>query len=161
MYYRGLILAILSLLLLSIPAACNRESAATDSENVAEAKGSVAGASVNTPAGEGTTDVLIFTDSNFKKYVLNSDRVVVVDFYADWCKPCKALAPRIEELAKENEGKILFGKLNTDLNGQTSRKYAVQALPTLMIFKNGEPAETIVGLYAKNYIQAKIDKVAK
>lgn len=160
MYYRGLILAVLSLVLLSIPAACNRESAATDSENVSEAKGSVAGASVNTPAGEGTTDVLIFTDSNFKKYVLNSDRVVVVDFYADWCKPCKALAPRIEELAKENEGKILFGKLNTDLNGQTSRKYAVQALPTLMIFKNGEPAETIVGLYAKNYIQAKIDKVS-
>ena len=164
MPFRMMILAVLAAGLFSIPSACQRESAATDTGDEAKPSGRVAGATAETgatPLSKGPTEVITLTDSNFESLVLKADRLVVVDFYADWCKPCKVLAPRIAELAKENGGKVVFGKLDTDNNGRTSGKYMVRALPTLMVFKNGRPVETIVGLWPKDYIQKKIEEVGR
>lgn len=160
MLYRAIALLIIAVGLLSIPSACHRETVATDSKDSANSTGRVAGEaaeSADRPLSKGPTEVITLSDANFDKLVLKADRLVVVDFYADWCKPCKALAPRIAELAKENKGNVVFGKLDTDANGSVSRKYTIQKLPTVMIFKNGKPVETLFGLWPKDYYQKKID----
>ncbi|MCB9853027.1 MAG: thioredoxin [Phycisphaerales bacterium] len=163
MFHRALLLTVLAAGLACIPSACNRESAATDSqEPVKPVK--VAGATAESAAPKSTkapTDVVLLSDSNFAKLVLQSDVPVVVDFYADWCGPCKKLAPILDQLAKEYDGKVLFGKINTDHNGRTSSKYSVRALPTVMIFKGGKAVETFVGLFPKDYVKATIDKAIK
>ena len=87
-----------------------------------------------------------FTDMNFKKEALEADMPVLVDFYADWCGPCKLMAPVIDELAKEYEGKVKIGKLNVDDNPETARQYRVMTIPTLIIYKNGELVDTVVGV---------------
>ncbi len=164
MLYRVIALLIVAVGLLSIPSACHRESVATESKDASNPTGHVAGVaaeSAEKPLSKGPTEVITLSDANFDKLVLKADRLVVVDFYADWCKPCKALAPRIAELAKENKGDVVFGKLDTDANGKVSGKYTVRALPTVMIFKNGKPVDTLVGLWPKDYIQKKIDSASR
>ena len=99
---------------------------------------------------------LAFTDSNFDKEVLNSDVPVLVDFYADWCGPCKMMAPIIDELHNELEGVAKVGKLNVDQNGVTAQKYRVMSIPTMLVIKNGEVVDTIVGQVAKNQLENKI-----
>ena len=98
-----------------------------------------------------------FTDTNFKEEALEMDKPVLVDFYADWCGPCKMMAPVIDELAGEYEGMIKVGKLNVDDNPDTARQYRVMSIPTLIIFKNGEAVDTVVGVIAKNALKEKLD----
>jgi thioredoxin 1 len=89
------------------------------------------------------------TDDNFQDEVLNSDLPVLIDFWAIWCGPCKMVAPIVEELATEYDGKAKIGKLDVDSNQQTSIKYGVRSIPTLLIFKGGELVETIIGAVPK------------
>ena len=98
-----------------------------------------------------------FTDANFKKEALEADKPVLVDFYADWCGPCKMMAPVIEELANEYEGNIKIGKLNVDDNPDTARQYRVMSIPTMIIYKNGEAVDTVVGAVSKSALKAKLD----
>ncbi len=93
-----------------------------------------------------------FTDQNFEQEVLKSDRPVLVDFWAPWCGPCQMMAPVIEEIAKEEEGKVKVGKLNVDENPKAAEKYGVLSIPTLILFKGGEVAKTLVGFRAKEEI---------
>lgn len=94
-----------------------------------------------------------FTDENFNKEVLSSDIPVLVDFYADWCGPCKMLAPVIETLAEEYEGKVKIGKLNVDNAPDTAQKYGVMSIPTLLYFKAGEVVNKSIGVVAKSEIE--------
>lgn len=100
---------------------------------------------------------LKFTDSNFENEVLNSEVPVLVDFYADWCGPCKMMAPVIDQLATEYEGRAKIGKLDVDSNGVTAQKYGVMSIPTMLVFKNGEVVDKVVGAIPKPQVQAKID----
>ncbi|QHQ60313.1 thioredoxin [Anaerocolumna sedimenticola] len=101
---------------------------------------------------------LKFTDENFESEVLKSEMPVLVDFYADWCGPCKMMAPIIEEIANEYEGKVKVGKLNVDEAQGTSSKYRVMSIPTLLILKNGEVVDTIVGAVPKSKVVEKLDQ---
>lgn len=98
----------------------------------------------------------IFTDQNFTETVLKSKLPVLVDFYADWCGPCKMMAPVVEELAKELEGKVKVGKLNVDESPQTAEKYNILGIPTLIYFRNGEVVKSITGLKDKEEILKEI-----
>jgi len=98
-----------------------------------------------------------FTDANFQKEALESDIPVLVDFYADWCGPCKMMAPVVEELANEYEGKFKIGKLNVDDDPETAQKYRVMSIPTMIILKNGQPVDTVVGAVPKKTLQEKIE----
>lgn len=102
----------------------------------------------------------VFTDSNFKLEVLDSKLPVLVDFWAEWCGPCRMLAPVIDRVAAANEGKIVVGKLNVDDNQEIPQQYGIQGIPTLIIFKNGQPASQIVGFQSQENIQRAIDEVA-
>lgn len=90
-----------------------------------------------------------FTDENFETEVLKSEIPVLVDFFAVWCGPCQMLAPVIEEIAKEQEGKIKVGKINADENPQTSEKYSIMSIPTLILFKGGQAVKTLQGFRTK------------
>ncbi len=98
-----------------------------------------------------------FTDENFEAEVLKSELLVVVDLWAPWCGPCRVIGPIIEDIAQEYEGKVKFGKLNIDDNPQIAVKYGVNSIPTILFMKNGEIADTQVGLLAKDPLKAKID----
>jgi len=97
-------------------------------------------------------------DNNFETEVLKSNIPVLVDFWADWCMPCKMVAPVIKEIAEEYSGKIKVCKLNVDNSPVTAANYNVMSIPTLAIFKNGKIADTIVGFVPKERIKAAIDK---
>jgi len=99
------------------------------------------------------------TDENFESEVINSDKPVLIDFWAVWCGPCKAIAPIVEELSVEYEGKLKVGKLNVDDNQQTSIKFGVRSIPTLLIFKNGKLADKIIGAVPKSNIVNKLKAV--
>ena len=100
---------------------------------------------------------LHFTDSSFKKDVLDSDLPVVVDFWAPWCGPCKMLAPILDELAKEYDRKVKVGKINIDENPKTATHYGVMSIPTVMFFKNGKISGQIVGAVSKQEFKKKIE----
>jgi thioredoxin 1 len=100
---------------------------------------------------------VIITDSNFKSLVLESKDSVVVDFWAPWCGPCKVVGPIIEELAKEYDGKVTIGKLNVDENSETTAKYNVMSIPTIIFFKNGKPVHSTVGAQGKESYKKIID----
>lgn len=99
---------------------------------------------------------IVFTDSNFEEEVMNSDIPVLVDFYADWCGPCKMIAPSIIQLSDEYAGKAKVGKLDVDANGMIAQKYRVMSIPTLLIFKGGKVVDTIVGAVPKSHLEAKL-----
>jgi len=105
---------------------------------------------------EGILDV---NDSNFDELVLKSDKPVVVDFWAVWCGPCKAIGPVLEELAKEKGDEVLFAKCNVDENQEMPTKFGIQAIPTLIFFKNGEAVNRITGMVPKSKIEESINSI--
>lgn len=96
------------------------------------------------------------SDSNFQDEVLQSDKPVLVDFWAIWCGPCKMIAPIVEELAKEYDGKLKVAKMDVDANPQTAMKYGIRSIPTLMVFKGGQVVEQVIGAVPKRHL---VDKV--
>ncbi|NPB09871.1 MAG: thioredoxin [Thermodesulfobacteria bacterium] len=103
--------------------------------------------------------VVHVTDQNFEKEVLQSDIPVLVDFWAAWCGPCRAIAPIIEELAEEYAGKLKVCKMNVDENPITPGKFGIRAIPTLIFFKNGQPVDMITGAVAKSTIENVIQRL--
>ena len=99
------------------------------------------------------------TSNDFKTEVLESDSPVLVDFWAEWCGPCKVIAPVIEELALDYDGKVRFGKLNVDDHNQVASEYGVRSIPTLLVFKNGAVVNQIVGAVPKERIAESLDTV--
>jgi thioredoxin 1 len=104
-----------------------------------------------------STEPFHVTDSNFEQTVKNN-KLVLVDFWANWCGPCRALAPTITELATEYSGKVLIAKLDVDENPQTAEKFQVFSIPTMIVFKDGQEAERLVGLCPKNRITDTLQK---
>ena len=99
-----------------------------------------------------------FTDGNFEDSVVKSDVPVLVDFWAEWCMPCRMLAPTIDQIADEFDGKARVGKLDTDANRDVSVKYGISAIPTVILFKGGEPFKKFVGLTSKDDLAAAISE---
>jgi thioredoxin 1 len=97
------------------------------------------------------------TDNNFQAEVLESDIPVLVDFWAPWCGPCRAVAPVVEEIAGEKAGQLKVSKLNTDENQQTAIQYNVLSIPTLIVFKNGQEVKRVTGAYPKKRLEAEIE----
>ncbi len=102
---------------------------------------------------------LVLTDQNFEEQVLKAQLPVLVDFYADWCGPCKLIAPILVDLAKEYEGKMIVGRLDVDANQQTAGKYGVMSIPTLTVFKNGQVVKQIVGYQGKDALVREVNSV--
>ena len=100
-------------------------------------------------------------DADFETQVLKSDLPVIVDFWAEWCGPCKMIAPVMEELSGEYSGKVKFAKLNVDFNPRTSAKYGVRSIPTLLIFKGGSPVGQVVGAVPKQMLKQKLEMAIK
>ena len=94
------------------------------------------------------------TDSNFEEVVLKSELPVLVDFWATWCGPCRMLGPVVADVAKEQEGKILVGKVNVDENPNLARRFGIRSIPTLMLFKGGEAVNTSLGFIPKDKLEA-------
>ena len=101
-------------------------------------------------------NLLEITDDNFEETVLNSDTPIVVDFWAEWCGPCKMIAPTLEQLADEYVGTFKVGKLDVDDNRETAMKYGIRSIPTLLVIKEGNVAEQIIGAHPKDTLKNKI-----
>ena len=101
-------------------------------------------------------DTIEITDSNFNE-VLNTDKPVLVDFWAEWCGPCKMIGPIVKELASEYEGKAVIGKVNVDENPSTAAQFGIRSIPTLLVFKNGEVVDKQIGAVPKAVLAGKLD----
>ena len=104
--------------------------------------------------------VIEFTDANFESEVIQSDQPVLVDFWAEWCMPCRMLTPTIEELADEFSGRVKVGKVDTEANRDIAIKYSITAIPTVMLFKGGELVKTFQGLRPKQEFAAEMEEIA-
>ncbi len=102
------------------------------------------------------SSVIYLTDENFNKEVSQHNDLALVDFWAAWCAPCRAIAPHIEEIADEYQGQVKVGKLNVDEQPQTASSMGIRALPTILLFKNGQVVEQIVGAVSKNKLETMI-----
>ncbi|MEE9289131.1 MAG: thioredoxin, partial [Bacteroidota bacterium] len=98
----------------------------------------------------------VITDANFEQEVLKSNLPVLIDFWAEWCAPCRMIGPIVEEIAKEYDGKLKVGKLDVDSNPQVSMKYGVRSIPTLLVFRDGRVVEQIIGAVPKHQLVDKI-----
>ena len=103
-------------------------------------------------------NILEFTDQNFETEVLQSDSPVLVDFWAEWCGPCHAIAPTVEQIAGDYVGKVKVGKVNVDNNQKTAMKFGIRSIPSLLIFKNGSVVNQIVGAVPKDSITKLLDE---
>lgn len=101
---------------------------------------------------------LEFTDSNFQSEVIDNSQLTIVDFWAEWCGPCRAIGPVIEELSSEYSGKVSVGKLNVDHNGEVSSKYGITSIPAILFFKNGVVVDKLVGAQPKSNFVKKIEQ---
>jgi thioredoxin len=104
-------------------------------------------------------NVLELTDDNFEAEVIQADQPALVDFWAEWCMPCKMIAPMIEELAGEYAGRIKVGKVDTDSSRDTAMKFGISAIPTLILFKGGQVAKKFVGMQQKGELKAALDSL--
>ena len=102
-------------------------------------------------------NVIEFTDQNFEQEVLKSDKPVLVDFWAEWCQPCRMLSPTIDKLANDYAGKVKVGKVNTDLNRDVPIRYGIANIPTVILFRNGEVAHKFVGLRKEQEFKELLD----
>ena len=102
---------------------------------------------------------IVFTDQNFEQEVLKSDMPVVVDFWAEWCAPCRIVSPTIDQLGVEYKGKVKVGKMNVDENPDVPSTYGVMSIPTILIFKGGQPVKTLIGAQGKENYQSAINEV--
>jgi thioredoxin 1 len=100
-----------------------------------------------------------FTDANFQKDVLESDKLTMVDFWAEWCGPCRAIGPVVEELAKQYEGKVNIGKVNVDTNSQVSTNFGITSIPAILFFKNGQVVDKQIGAVPKSVLDKKIQSL--
>jgi thioredoxin 1 len=103
-------------------------------------------------------NLLEFSDQNFEQEVLGSDKPVLVDFWAEWCAPCRMIAPAVEAIAGEYAGRAKVGKLNVDENQSVTSRYNIRSIPTLLVFKNGEIKEQLVGTTSKDNLAKLLDK---
>ena len=103
------------------------------------------------------SNIIELNDSNFDDEVVKSDLPVLVDFWAEWCGPCKMIAPSVEKISEEYSDKLKVGKLDVDSNPNISSTFGIRSIPTLLIFKNGSPVDQIVGAVSKEVISAKVD----
>jgi thioredoxin 1 len=103
--------------------------------------------------------MLILTEANFSEEVLKSPVPVLVDFWAEWCGPCKMIAPILDEIAQEYDGRLKIGKVNIDDQQNLATQHGIRAIPTLLVFKNGEVADHIVGLRSKRDLKSNLDRV--
>lgn len=99
------------------------------------------------------------TDTNFDEVILNADKPALVDFWAVWCGPCRVVGPIVEEIADEYDGRVVVGKLDVDSNRETAVKYGIQAIPTLLVIKDGEVADRIVGVTDKGKLSSILDSL--
>jgi len=106
-----------------------------------------------------STNIITLTSDNFQKEVIKSPSPVLVDFWAEWCGPCKMIAPILDELADEYSGRVHIGKVDIDQHQALAAEYGVRAIPTLLLFQNGQVAEQIVGLRSKRDLRASFDKL--
>lgn len=102
---------------------------------------------------------LEFTDANFEELVMKSDKPVLIDFWAEWCGPCRMVGPVVEELAKEYDGKALIGKVNVDHNPGLSGRFGIRNIPTILFVKNGEVVDKSVGAVPKNTLSSKLNNL--
>jgi thioredoxin 1 len=103
-------------------------------------------------------NIVNIDDNNFQKTVLESQKPVLVDFWATWCGPCRMVAPVIDELSKEYQDKVDFAKVNVDETPKLASQYGVMSIPTLIVFKNGKPEQQVIGFKPKNELKAMLDK---
>ncbi|HLT46013.1 MAG TPA: thioredoxin [Rubricoccaceae bacterium] len=103
---------------------------------------------------------VILSDANFEQEVLQSDQPVLVDFWAAWCGPCRVIAPAIEEIATEYEGRAKVGKLDVDHNPQVAMRYGIRSIPSLIFFKDGRPVDQMIGVVPKNVLAQKLEALA-